>query len=53
MQEEADDLGKRIPEHIVEQTVDMPASLIAGEHAHFGREPFDKDGRKVLRWKGA
>ena len=24
MQEEADDLGKRIPVHIVEQTVDMP-----------------------------
>ena len=63
-------LGKRIPERVVEQTVDMPVPQIAGEivapvpqfweetgevrqlsplqHAHFGREPFGKDGRKYF-----
>ena len=41
-------LGKHTPERIVEQIVDTPAPQIAGEHAHFGREPFDKDGRKYF-----
>ena len=41
-------LGKRIHERIVEQTVDMPAPQIALQHAHFGREPFGKEGRKYF-----
>ena len=41
-------LGKRIPEGIVEQTVDMPAPQIELHHAHSGREPFGKDGRKYF-----
>ena len=41
-------LGKRIPELIVEQTVDMSALQIALQHAHFGSEPFGKDGRKYF-----
>ena len=41
-------LGKRTPERIVEQTVDMPAPQIALQHAHFGREPFGRDGRKYF-----
>ena len=41
-------LGKRIPELIVGQTVDMSALQIALQHAHFGSEPFGEDGRKYL-----